>query len=171
MHKSCDLTYGLLGDCGPAPPWLPRRVLGGTKGWRWGAAAQPPGNCQACALRWPRSPATEGHHFLPQAGWPAWACSCSWVCAGLCPARPFLLREGHLPPRLPPPFSGLPNSGQGRLWASPTCGGNACGRAAWPSFLSASCCLPLPPPGLGLTWFGDQNSPRGRKQARPGSPA
>lgn len=147
MHKSCDLTYGLLGDCGPAPPWLPRRVLGGPRGGGGGLQhshleTAKPVPCGSQGLL----PLTATTSSLRQDGQPGPvpAPGSAQGCA-----RPFLLREGRLPPRLPAPFSGLPSSGQGRLWASRTCGGNACGRAAWPPFLSASCCHPPTPARAG----------------------
>lgn len=73
MHKSCDLTYGLLVTV------ILLRV-GYWRGYLVGHRLQH-GHLQAARVCAGVSPATDGHHFLPHAGRLAWACPCSPVVA------------------------------------------------------------------------------------------
>lgn len=164
MHQSCDLTYGLPGDCRPAPPWLPQRVLGGTR-WGWGARAATylPGGCQACTPpppRWPRSPAPDGHDFLSRAGLPARSVPAPLSVRGLYSgfvytALPGLssLERGTCSRGFPPPrFLGSPAQHKGGcgplgLWVA-----MFAEMAASPSFLSASNWAPLPEAVANLVW-------------------
>lgn len=139
-----------LGDCGPARPWLPPRVLEGPRGGSGGlpltATSSPSGRTASLGL-------------FPQLG------LCRTVPGWAFPSP----RRGAAAPKDPLHFLGFPAQERKAVGPSDLRGALCVEEAAWPPFPSASGCHPLP--RLGPTWLGDQCSPAGRKATRLGFPA
>lgn len=116
----------------------------GRSGRGQGAAAESPGGCQACTLRWPKSPTAGGHHFPRQAGRPA---------RGLLLLLSVCVRGWEGPPSA--------------LWApQPSTGEAVAPDPPMPATPSPACSQARLQTNTGLS---TSPPPRGRKQARLGS--
>lgn len=117
MYKSCDLTYGLPGDLSPCSEpatagsaWWDLVTPAGCRHSPSGGPSLRPGVAEVPCCRWPALPRQAGRTpaFLHSPAWP-------------------FLSAADTCRSAPPPFSGLPNSGQrrlqGRLVAGGVCGG------------------------------------------------